>query len=361
LKRRRRQRLPLPPFILDPDHSLTFETAPTNSPEAALFFAILHSSQPNNGDMKMKKILAWQKIGVMLFVVGVSMSTRAAAESSGTFQDIGVTVRGEGKPVLMIPGLNSAGAVWDETCAALQPAGVQCHIVQLPGFAGQAPVRSEHFLEPMRDRLLAYLAAKDLHSATVMGHSLGGVLALQMALKEPARIGRLVIVDALPFLPAARAPGATAESAKPIAESMRARMLQGPLDAYRAQIKGSVAGMTRDDRRTERIADWSLASDRVTGAQAMYEIFTTDLRADLGKIHQPALVLGAWAAYAQYGATKDGVRKNFEDQYRQLPGVRIELSETGYHFLMWDDPDWMIAQVRRFVGANPDIAVGRKE
>ena len=43
------------------------------------------------------------------------------------------------RPVLMIPGLNSAASVWTETCAALQP-GVQCHIVQLPGFAGAPAV-----------------------------------------------------------------------------------------------------------------------------------------------------------------------------------------------------------------------------
>ena len=80
----------------------------------------------------------------------------------------------------MVPGLNSAGSVWRETCAALQPQ-VQCHIVQLPGFAGAKPAAVDAFLAPMRDRLLAYVDAEKLQAPVVVGHSLGGALALMMA------------------------------------------------------------------------------------------------------------------------------------------------------------------------------------
>jgi pimeloyl-ACP methyl ester carboxylesterase len=62
----------------------------------------------------------------------------AQAQTKKQVQDLEVEVVGTGKPVLMVPGLNSAASVWRETCAALQPQ-VQCHIVQLPGFAGAKP------------------------------------------------------------------------------------------------------------------------------------------------------------------------------------------------------------------------------
>lgn len=287
-------------------------------------------------------------LGALL--LGATMGAAAAPDRTETFQDIRVTVRGEGRPVLMIPGLNSAGAVWDETCEALQPAGIQCHIVQLPGFAGQAPVAAESFLPPMRDRLLAYLAAKTPGPAVVMGHSLGGNLALQMALKEPARIERLVIVDSLPFFPAAGDPKATAETTRVMSEGMRKGMLGSSPEAYNRQMKAGLRGMTRDAKRAERIEAWGLASDRGTTAQAMYELFTVDLRGDLGAIRKPTLVLGAWAAYSAFGATRESTRAIFVNQYKLLPGVRIELSEAGYHFLMWDDPEWVAAQVKRFLG-----------
>jgi pimeloyl-ACP methyl ester carboxylesterase len=295
--------------------------------------------------------MKWRGIFLGAWMIGATTSavTVAAADRSETFQDIRVTVRGEGKPVLMIPGLNSAGAVWDETCAALQPARIQCHIVQLPGFAGQAPVSSERFLESMRDRLLAYLAAKTKDPVVVLGHSLGGELALQMALKDPARIDKLVIVDSLPFFPAARDPKATSETTKPMAAGMRQGMMASPPDAYNTQLKAALRGMTRDAKRVERLEEWGLASDRATTSLAMYELFTIDLRADLVAIRKPTLVLGSWAAYAPFGATRESTRKIFEEQYRLLPGVRIELSEAGYHFLMWDDPEWLATQVKGFV------------
>ena len=107
---------------------------------------------------------------------GVSHSRAATVE----FRDLKVDVVGSGRPVLMIPGLNSAASTWTETCAALQPQ-VQCHIVQLPGFAGAPAVQTDAFLDGMRDRLLAYLDDRQLRQPVVMGHSLGGALALKMA------------------------------------------------------------------------------------------------------------------------------------------------------------------------------------
>src|SRR5437868_10764616 len=76
----------------------------------------------------------------ILTALYVSNSQAAPVE----FRDLKVDVVGQGRPVLMIPGLNSAAGVWTETCAALQP-GVQCHLVQLPGFAGAPAVATDNF------------------------------------------------------------------------------------------------------------------------------------------------------------------------------------------------------------------------
>lgn len=308
----------------------------------------------------MAKICSMSKGAAVAIIVGVITGLCSARQAEAapsperaeTFQDIKISVRGEGRPVLMIPGLNSAGSVWDETCEKLQPSGVQCHVVQLPGFAGLSPLAKvgDGYLAAMRDRLLAYIDTKNLKDAVVMGHSLGGEVGMQMAIKDTAKVSRLVIVDSLPFFAAIRAPKATSESMKPMADGMRTQMLSSPVEVYNTQLKANLVGMTRDAKRVERLAEWGLASDRATTAQAMYEIFTIDLRDELGKVRQPTLVLGAWAAYAQFGSTKDSVRKTFTDQYAKLEGVRIELSETGYHFLMWDDPDWLVAQVKQFLG-----------
>ena len=67
------------------------------------------------------------------------------------------------------------------------------------------------------------------------------------------------------------------------------------------------------------------------------------------------LVLGAWAAYAQYGSTKESTRAIFAQQYAKLPQTRIEMSEAGRHFLMYDDTAWFLAQTDAFL-KQPTVA-----
>ena len=81
------------------------------------------------------------RLAFRIFAAGFALAFfgwhSAHAAAPQTFRGIKVEVVGEGRPVLMVPGLNSAGETWSETCAALQQDHVQCHIVTLPGFAGQ--------------------------------------------------------------------------------------------------------------------------------------------------------------------------------------------------------------------------------
>ncbi len=287
-------------------------------------------------------------IAIVIAAVIAPSVARAAPQAHG---DIQVEVIGEGRPLLMIPGLNSSAEVWRETCQALQP--VQCHLVQLPGFAGAPAGTSHAFLDSMRDQVLAYARDRRLQAPAVIGHSLGGLLGLKMALAAPDALGPLVIVDSLPFFAAATNPAATVDTVRPMADAMRQQMLALDEATYARQAAASLARMTRSAERTEELARWGAASDRATTAQAMHELFVTDLRGELGAVRSPTLVLGAWAAYAAFGQTRDATQAIFAGQYAMLPDVRIELSESGYHFLMWDDPQWLQQQVRAFLAAHP--------
>lgn len=288
--------------------------------------------------------------GLFAAAVGIATALFAGSGQAATpeFRDLRVEVVGQGRPVLMIPGLNSSAATWTETCAALQPA-VQCHIVQLPGFAGAPAVPVDRFMDGMRDRLLAYLDDRHLDRPVVMGHSLGGVLALQMAIEKPERIGRLVIVDSLPFLAGLR--GATPETAHEQAQALRQQMASATQEQWEAGARRNAMGMTRSPANGERVVAWSLASDRATTAQAMAELWADDLRPRLGRITAPTLVLGSWAGYEAMGGTLEGTRRAFEAQYAGLPGVKLSMSPRGYHFLMWDDPEWLVGEVKAFLAA----------
>lgn len=282
----------------------------------------------------------------------VALSGPARAATVGGPGHVQVEVVGTGRPVLMIPGLNSDAMVWRETCQALQPQ-VQCHLVQLPGFSG-APAADplpEDFLPAMRDELLAYASQQGLKRPAIIGHSLGGVLALQMAIAAPDAMGPLVIVDSLPFYAGIRNPQATAASMKPVADQLRAGMLASDPVTYQAQAEAALMGMVRDDGHLRMLDDWGRASDRATTAAAMHSMLVHDLRDDVAGIRAPTLVLGSWAGYRVFGATEASAYGIFQRQYAKLPGVRISMSAEGHHFLMWDDPQWLYGEVRAFLDA----------
>jgi pimeloyl-ACP methyl ester carboxylesterase len=286
-----------------------------------------------------------------LAIVAIAGNATAATEH---FQDLSIDVVGKGRPVLMIPGLNSGADTWRETCTALQKDHVQCYLVQLPGFAGLAPSATAQgaFLDSMRDRLLAYVKARHLKQPVVVGHSLGGALALEMAIADPNAVGPLVIVDSMPFFPAAGNPAATIESARPMADGMRTQMRASDDATYLKGAEAAVATMAHDPAHVETLKGWGRTSDRATTTQAMYELMTTDLRQQLSKIHSPTRVLGSWAAYKPYGSTKDSTAGIFRAQYAGLDGVEIEISEDGYHFLMWDDPTFVQSNIRKVLAAH---------
>ncbi|WMJ67845.1 alpha/beta hydrolase [Stenotrophomonas sp. 24(2023)] len=297
----------------------------------------------------MKALARLAMIGMAMAVLGSGPAHAAAATGTGKVQ---VEVVGKGRPLLMIPGLNSSAAVWRETCVALKD--VQCHLVQLPGFAGAAPAdpRPADFLSAMRDQLLAYVHDQRLEHPAVIGHSLGGVLALQMAVKDPQALGPLVIVDALPFYAGLQNPQATAQSVRPMAEQMRAAMLAADPASYQAQAEAALAPLTNSTARLPELKRWGRDSDRATTADAMYSLLVTDLRGEVAAIRAPTLVLGAWASYQALGATEASARSIFQAQYAALPGVRLELSASGHHFLMWDDPQWLRGQVQAFLDSH---------
>jgi len=276
-----------------------------------------------------------------------------AEKAHGQTPGLDTRIVGKGQPVLLIPGLTCPGEVWDETMEEMGD-GYEFHVVTLPGFAGNAPLASHDgkYLEKMKDLLLNYVQQHQLEKPIIMGHSLGGFLALNIAIDSPDLPSKLVIVDSLPFLPGIQMPGSTLESVKPMAESMRTQMIAAKDQpaANRASFQRvMLKSMILDSAKIERAVQWSVDSDMETVAQAMYELYTSDIRADLAKIKVPTLVLGAYIAYKPYGATRESTLSSYTGQYAQLKDVVVDLTDKGNHFIMWDDPEFFHQWLNKFL------------
>jgi pimeloyl-ACP methyl ester carboxylesterase len=263
---------------------------------------------------------------------------------------IHVQVSGKGRPVILIPGLTCSGEVWNDAVAHYQER-FECHVVTLGGFAGQ-PRYEGPFLDTARDALLAYIRDHKLKSPVVVGHSLGGVLAMQLAIAAPGDIGPLVIVDALPFLGGAGRPGATAETARAAMTPFRDMLRSQTQEQYAAFQANApyLKEMVTSPADLARVTDWGVRSDHLAVADAMFEVGTVDLRPQLDRIQTPVLVLGTWYGMRQY-TTRAATDSTFRLQFSALPRATVALADSARHFVMLDAPEWTWTQIDRFLAA----------
>lgn len=256
----------------------------------------------------------------------------------------GVRVVGHGPPMILIPGLASSADVWNETVAHEQ-ARFTCHVIELPGFAGR-PAIAAPMLPTVRDALAAYIRAQRLERPVIVGHSLGGFLALDLARREPALVGKLVIVDGVPFLPAAFDGAATVESMRAALPAIRAHLTTSDAATFEAEQRANLAMMITDPAQQARALDWVLRSDRAAVADATTALMSTDLRPLLGTIASPTLVIETWRGW---GAERAAVERSYAAQFAALPSATRVMAERAKHFVMLDDPAFWFAQLDGFV------------
>ncbi|MGO4882411.1 MAG: alpha/beta fold hydrolase [Bryobacteraceae bacterium] len=283
---------------------------------------------------------------IVPMALGALMAVQAMGATEAKPPSFHVAVTGKGKPMILIPGFASSGKTWDSTVAHYKDR-YECHVLTLAGFAGEPRIEAP-FLETVRKDLAAYIREKKMDHPVIVGHSLGGVMALWLAEKEPDLVGPLVIVDSLPFLAGIMNPNATAASVKAQAEQMR-KMYGGPATEQSEKMgEMAVKSMVTSPADFEMVMGWSHKSDRVAMGDAIYEMMTTDLRPDLDKIKSPTLVIGTWIAYKQY-ATREQVEHNFRTQYTGLNKYDFVLEDKARHFVMLDDPEGFFQAVDKFL------------
>ncbi len=256
---------------------------------------------------------------------------------------ISIVAIGAGPPVLLIPGLATPRAVWDGIAPTLAKTH-RVYLVQVNGFGDDDPRAnlSGSVLDGMVADLAGFVAREKLGKPAVIGHSLGGLAGMVLAARHPDSVGRLMVVDALPFIGTILAPGATATSIAPRAEAMRQAIAatHGQARPVVTTDPGGIWSNTPAGRI--RVANWSNAADPRVVAQAMADDMTTDATADLGKITaKPFTILYATGAGPMATAI-------WRRAYAGSPAT-LEPVADSYHFIMLDQPAAFAAAVERFL------------
>ncbi len=250
---------------------------------------------------------------------------------------IETTGRGK-KQALLIPGFTCSGKVWDSTVSVLAKE-YTCHVVTFPGFAGQ-PAQANPSLSNWVAGLAQYLEQQNLENVAVIGHSIGGMMALQLAGTAPQRVSQVVVVDALPCLSAFSNPAFKANPAPDY--SLFIKQFAGMSDSlWKAQQEASAPMFTTRTDKRKALVDWSVASDRATMGAIYGQFINTDYRDSLSKVTCPVLVLLEPAF--------KGSNVIIEAQYSNLQNKTLVYAGKGAHFVMWDDPQWYIGQLQSFL------------
>lgn len=261
-----------------------------------------------------------------------------------------VTVEGRGPDVILIPGLSSSPRVWAEMIAATP--GYRYHKVQLRGFAGldKGGNTEGDVAAPAAEEIARYIAENKLGKVAVIGHSMGGTMAMMLAARHPDQVGKLMVVDMLPFLGAMfGGPQATPATLKPIADQIMAGMRTTPQDAYAKQLEGTIASMVATEAMRAPALDDAIKSDRDVSARAYGELVLTNLMPELGRITAPTTVLYVTPKGAPVtDAQMDGF---YQASFAAIKGARLVRVPASAHFIMWDNAPFFQAQVKGFLAS----------
>lgn len=249
--------------------------------------------------------------------------------------------RGDGEPLVLIHGVGANRRIWHRVVERLA-SGARVIAIDIPGF-GDSPSTGPGFeIDEVADRVAAALLARTGDPFHLIGHSLGGAVALKLASRHAADVRSMVLVAPAGFAP--RSPPLARALGFASAGFLAARRIVGPPlsespVARRALLWGAVADGGRlgaDDARL--MIGASARATRVR--QAIEAVVSLDLRTILDELALPVGLLWGERDRVVPVATA-----------RQLLAVRPEaplevIAEAG-HVPQLERPDAFIAAVQR--------------
>lgn len=264
---------------------------------------------------------------------------------------VNFTIAGQGPAVVLIHGVAGRAAQWDPVVASLA-ANYAVVAPDLLGHGESAKPRGDYSLGAHASGIRDLLVGLDIERATVVGHSLGGGIAMQFAYQFPERCERLVLVSS----------GGLGEEVHPL---LRAATLPGsefvlPLLAH-PRVLGAASvlpqalgwmGLRTGPDLTEMARGYQSLSNREARSA-----FINTLRSVIDPTGQrinasDRLYLSSTMPSLIVWGRRDRIIpvKHAEPTHQGMSGSRLELFEDAGHFPQLDDPLRFAALLDDFIG-----------
>lgn len=115
---------------------------------------------------------------------------------SMAYMDVAAQDQPNGRTVVLLHGKNFCAATWEQTIAALSKAGYRVIAPDQIGFCASTKPQGYQFsFNQLAQNTHALLTARGIDKATVIGHSMGGMLAARYALNYPQTLQQLVLIN----------------------------------------------------------------------------------------------------------------------------------------------------------------------
>lgn len=295
-------------------------------------------------------------IVLFIAIAAALNSAQVWAHNHFTVKTVGNSQTGNAD-IVLIPGLMSNGEVWQSTLDAIKDKH-RVHVVSITGFAdNQKPTKFS--MTALLNELIDFITEENRKSevsnavankSILIGHSLGGFLAMSIALEKPELISKVVSVDSLPYIGPIFTGTNQTTPASLINQAERILLMHKSMTQAQLaeQTKRGIYIHATQAMHQKHIIDMAERSDPVTVGKAMHYLMSNDLRPSLAKIKADLLILGASGGFND-NSRKQGVEQLYKGQVANLPNAVVKMNTTSRHFIMYDDPKWLNNQITAFI------------
>ncbi|MBN1692368.1 MAG: alpha/beta fold hydrolase [Dehalococcoidales bacterium] len=110
--------------------------------------------------------------------------------------DVHYYTAGQGEPLVVIHGGGGDARTWRRNIGVLAEK-YTVYAPDLPGYGGSQPLDGKYYVPELSDFVEKFTKSLGLEKFSLVGHSLGGGIALDYALKFPLKITKLVLISSL--------------------------------------------------------------------------------------------------------------------------------------------------------------------
>ncbi len=251
--------------------------------------------------------------------------------------DLHHVVAGTGEPLLLIQGMSGTHLSWGEPFTAALQDEFQTVAYDHRGIGSSTPADAPFTIGDLAEDAAGLLDRLGWESAHVLGISMGGMVAQELALRHPARLRTLTLGCTYPGGPgSASAPAATMQK-------LGAAMTSGDRElAIRAGYECNTSEAFREDPANyEAFRAMALAAPArlPTIMLQMQAIAAFDVQSRLGQVAAPTLVIHG---------TEDQMlpASNGELIAERIPGAELQLWEGVGHVFWWEQPERAAAALK---------------